>query len=377
MLDLLGPQGPEIEALRHRAGLFALQDIVPDLEKWERAGTLPRSLFQRFGAEGFVGLMVPREFSGAGLDVRHALALAEGLMERMAFAPMISLMMATNSIAPLLARHASADLRNEFLPDLLAGNIVGALAVTERESASDLKNTLQASARSDGDDWILSGEKLFITNGPIADVVLTLCRTGGDRCLASMSLIAVPRETPGFSVERLDKIGLHASPVGRLRFDGCRVAKRYTLGRTGSGFLMVGEAQMRECLVIAAGAAAFALACLSRAMRTVARSAEGDLPLHVALMVASRALCYEVAESYSRGEFISADTTLVKFAVCEAARRAVQSCQDCAPDPAERRWFERASCDARALTIFVGASEAMREAYGQRIGGQARQRREP
>lgn len=376
MLDPQSGRKRDIVELRARAGAFAMREIAPHLEAWSSAGGLPRSLFRSFAEEGFAGLMVPPELGGSGLDMRHTLALTEGLMDHLAFAPMVSLMLATNSIAPLLARYAEPELRRELLPDIIAGKTIGTLAITERESASDLKNSLRTSARSDGDDWIITGEKIYITNGPIADIVLVLCRTGQGQRIPGMSLIAVPSTTPGFSTEYLEKLGLHASPTGRLQFDRCRVSKRFTVGSPGSGFLTVNEALMGERLLVAAGASAFALACLSRAVDAAGFRDTGDLALQVARMTAGRALCYEVADADRRGEFISADTSLVKFTVCEAARRAIESCRPYFSDPAARRWFERISCDARVLTLFIGASEAMRETYSLRLLGQTRRQQQ-
>jgi alkylation response protein AidB-like acyl-CoA dehydrogenase len=363
------PSWPDdIDQFTRGVAEFCAHRIVPSLPAWQKTGTLPRQLFADFGAAGYLGLAVPSPMGGGGRDIRYSLALVEALMDSGLPGIAVSLMLPANTICPLLVRYAAPELRKQLLPEILAGTMIPSLAVTEPGSSSNLVHSMRTTAEEDGDHWIIEGEKVFITNGPVADVVFVLARTRPQPGPLSMSLIAVPTSTAGFSVaERYDKLGLHLSPTGRLRFDRCRVPKRLTVGLLHHGFAYFSDAISQERLLIAAGSTALALSCLDETARRAGLSAHAELASSIIHMQACRALCRGVARALKNGEPTMTNCSLVKFAVCEAAIAAIESCARQLPNVEDRAWIEDMLCDTRVLTIFAGSSEAMKDLYAARL----------
>ncbi|WP_316179303.1 acyl-CoA dehydrogenase [Bradyrhizobium sp. SZCCHNRI1009] len=361
-------QSGDIDDFKRQVSDFIARRIAPQLNEWHEAGTVSRSMFEDFGSAGYLGLVVPRAMGGAGLDLRYNLALLEALMDWRMGSIAVSLMMPANTISPLLVRYATTELREYLLPRIIAGKMIPSLAITEPGGSSTMVRTLRTVAEDDGDHWIVSGEKIFITNGPIADVVFVLARTKIDPGPMSMTMIAVPTNTPGFAVvEHQSKLGNHISPTGRLRFEQCRVPKHFTVGLVHHGYAYFNDAISEERLLIAVGSVALALSCLSETAKRTGESAQGELALRAAHMRACRELCGEVADALCRGEQAMMDCWLAKFAVCGAATAAIECCARHLTDVKDRAWIEGVLCDARVLTIFAGASDVMRDLYSARL----------
>jgi alkylation response protein AidB-like acyl-CoA dehydrogenase len=239
--------------------------VAPFLDTWEDEEDLPREVFREFAQEGFTGVVVPAGLGGLGRSLPDALVLAEELMRVGAASVAVSLLLPALAVCPLLAGAASPEVRDRWLPRLLAGDTVAALAVTEPTGGSDLFSGPFCTACRDGGDWVLDGEKFFITNGPIADLVVVLARTADPPGPLSLTLLAVPADTPGFEVVgRHAKLGLRASPTGWLRFRGCRLPASSVIGAVHRGFADFLPVAAHERLLIAAGAVAYAQDCLAR-----------------------------------------------------------------------------------------------------------------
>ena len=353
---------------RARVGRLVSEAILPYRDQWEREGTLPRELFRAAGAAGVLGVTVPREMGGAGHDYSYAVALAEELMRHRAASAAVSLMVQSNTLCPLLALFGSAELQREWLRPLARGEAVAALGATEPGGGSALPHTVSCTALREGDEWVVTGEKMFITNAPIADVVLVLARTSAGAGPLTMSLIAVPADTRGFEmVARHRKLGLEASPTGHVRLDRCRVPSRLTVGRAGHGYPQMARVLCHERLLIAIGSLALARSVLEETADGAGAGAE--LARMHAWLEGARAFACEAAREVCAGRTDAAAAAMAKFALCELAQRVVDGCVRLrGPGAAwEDAGVERVLREARVLSVFAGTSETMRELYGSRL----------
>ena len=356
-------------AFRARVGRLVREAILPHLDGWEREGSLPRSLFRAAGEARVLGVTVPCEVGGAGHDYSYAVALAEELMRHRATSPAVSLMVQSNTLCPLLTAYGSAELQREWLVPLAKGEAIAALGATEPTGGSALPHTVSCTAVREGDEWVVTGEKMYITNAPIADVVLVLARTSPGVGPFTMSLIAVPTDTPGFELVAWHrKLGLEASPTGHLRMDRCRVPARLLVGRPGHGYPQMAHVLCHERLLIAVGSLALARGVLDETARALGPSAPGLARLH-AWLTGARAFAYAAAREVCAGRTDAAAASMAKYALCELAQRAISECVRLrGPGAAwEDAGLERVLREVRVLSVFAGTSETMRELYGSRL----------
>lgn len=218
-----------------QADRFARKELHPLLKKMDDEEWWPEHLFPLLGANGFLGVTAPEALGGAGLD-----GFAQGLVCQ-AFArwnvnATLSIMAHDNLCVNNILRNASPELQGKYVPGLVKGTQVGALALTEPGAGSDALGGMRTSARRDGDVYVLNGTKLYITNGPIADVILVYAKTDPERGAHGISAFLVEKGFPGFSVaQKLTKMGMRGSPTGELVFDNCRVPAGNLVGAENKG----------------------------------------------------------------------------------------------------------------------------------------------
>ncbi|MCZ0737378.1 acyl-CoA dehydrogenase family protein [Phreatobacter sp. AB_2022a] len=228
---------PEHEEVRRSLQKFIATEVNPHVDEWEKAGIFPaHTLFKKLGDLGFLGLNKPVEYGGQGLDYSFSLLMAEELgMIRCGGVPM-AIGVQTDMATPALARFGSDAVRREFLAPSISGDYVACLGVSEPGAGSDVAS-IRTSARSDGDDYVISGGKMWITNGTQADWICLLANTGDGPVHRNKSLICVPMKTKGVEIARkLDKMGMHSSDTAQIFFDNVRVPKRNRIGEEGMGF---------------------------------------------------------------------------------------------------------------------------------------------
>ena len=225
------------EQLRDTVAKFVANDINPYVDEWEAADQFPsHEVFKKMGELGLLGLRYPEEYGGAGLDMTYSLVLAEELgMIDCGGVPM-AIGVQTDMCTPALARFGSDELRKQFLAPAIAGDMVGCLGVSEPGGGSDVA-AVKTTAKSDGDDYIINGTKMWITNGLKADWCCLLANTSEGKPHESKSLIMVPMDLPGIEKQKIHKIGMHSSDTAQLFFDDVRVPKRYRIGDEGAGFI--------------------------------------------------------------------------------------------------------------------------------------------
>lgn len=228
----------EHEEIRRTLQRFIAQEVNPYVDEWEQAELFPaHRLFKQMGDLGLLGLTKPVEFGGMGLDLSYGAVLAETLGEVDCAGIPLAIGVQTDMATPALAERGSDALRREFLMPAIAGDMVACLGVSETGSGSDVAS-LKTTARKDGGDYIISGGKMWITNGTQADFCVVLANTSDGAPHRNKSLIVVPMQTRGVEVAgKIRKIGMHASDTAQLFFDEVRVPQRYRIGEEGKGFI--------------------------------------------------------------------------------------------------------------------------------------------
>jgi citronellyl-CoA dehydrogenase len=239
------------EAVRTAAASFVAQQIRPFAPEWEAVGLFPRELYRRAGDAGLLGLRYPAALGGAGLDFLATCVLCEELAQGDTIGTAVGLLAQSEFALAVLVDEASPELLAEYVAPAIRGERIGAIGVTEPGCGSDVA-ALRTRARRVGSDYVISGQKTFITNGPRADFISLAVRTG-EAGARGISLIVFPTDTAGFSVSRrLDKLGSRASDTAELFFDACRVPARNLVGEEGRGLRYILSHFAGERLVIAA-----------------------------------------------------------------------------------------------------------------------------
>ncbi|MCA9565468.1 MAG: acyl-CoA dehydrogenase family protein, partial [Myxococcales bacterium] len=223
--------------LRQTVRRFVDQEINPHVPEWEDNPPFPaHELFKKMGDIGLLGVTKPEEYGGLGLDYSYGLVVSEELGRVACGAIPMAVGVQTDMATPALARFGSDELREEFLRPAISGDYVTAIGVSEVTGGSDVA-AVKTSARQDGDDYVINGSKMWITNGSQADWVCLLANTSDGKPHQNKTLIIVPMKTPGVTVgEPLRKLGMHASDTVPLFFENVRVPQRYRVGDEGAGF---------------------------------------------------------------------------------------------------------------------------------------------
>lgn len=239
---------PEHIALKDSVARLIEREIDPYLEEWEENEIFPaHEVFKKLGSAGFLGVNKPEEFGGMGLDYSYEIAFCEAIGHIRAGGVGMAIAVQTDMATPALAANGSDELRETFLKPTIAGDYVVCLGVSEAGAGSDVAS-LKTTARKDGDDYVINGSKMWITNGMQADWMCLLANTseeGGPH--KNKSLLCVPlRENgkllPGISVQKIKKIGMWSSDTAQVFFDNVRIPQRYRIGEEGMGFIY----QMRQ-----------------------------------------------------------------------------------------------------------------------------------
>jgi citronellyl-CoA dehydrogenase len=287
----------------------------------------------------------------------------------------LSIIAQVSFFSPLLASFGTAEQKRDYLVPAIRGEKIGALASTEPGGGSDIVRAIQCTAVDDGDFWVITGEKKFITNGPIADFVVTLVRTRPETGTTSLSLVIVPTDTEGFHVKgTLRKLGLHTSPTGWLSFDHCRVPKRLTLGKPNLGFFYL-QNFLEERLLAGATGVSVADLVLHQTMDYVRQRvafgralAEHQVVRHQIVDMAAevemaKRFVHSVCEEYRDGKAELREICMIKFLVADMSQRVIERCLQLHGGSGflEENWLTRAYRDARLLSVGGGASEVMKD----------------
>jgi citronellyl-CoA dehydrogenase len=330
---------PEHEAARRTLQAFIAAEINPHVDEWEAAGAFPaHDVFKKLGDLGFLGLNKPVEFGGQGLDYSYAVMMAEELGTIRCGGVPMAIGVQTDMSTPALARFGSDALRQEFLVPAIAGDAVTSIGVSEPGAGSDVAS-IKTAARSDGDDYVINGGKMWITNGAQADWICLLANTSDGPVHRNKSLICVPMKTKGVEVARkLDKLGMRSSDTAQIFFDNVRVPKRNRIGEEGQGFTYQMLQFQEERLWGAASGLKAAEVIIEETIEyTRNRKAFGksildnqsvhfklaELQTEVELL---RALVYRAAEALIAGEDVTRLATMAKLKGGRLGRLVTDGC---------------------------------------------------
>jgi acyl-CoA dehydrogenase len=368
------------ELYRQTCLRFAREKIAPFIADWEEAGTFPRELYREAAAAGVLGVSYPEELGGGGGDLLHSLIAIEALLSGGSSGLVASLGSLGIALPPILVL-GNDEQKRRFIPPVLAGEKIASLAITEPGTGSDVAG-IRTRAVRDGDAYVLSGSKLFITSGVRCDMVSVLARTGPDPH-GGLTFFVVERGMPGFSVSRaLKKTGWWASDTAELGFDGVRVPVENRIGEEGTGFLALMRNFQYERLALAFYGHATAQIVLEDAIAYAKeRQAFGrpivgfqvtrhKLARMATLAHAARAFDYSVALRVKAGEYLVGEVSMAKNFAAEVAQEVCYEGVQILGGMGFMREtrIERLSRDARLLPIGGGTSEIMNEIIAKQLG---------
>ncbi|GAB2458513.1 acyl-CoA dehydrogenase family protein [Xylanimonas ulmi] len=389
MYDLYAPRAlfdDEHTAFRASVRQFLDRDVVAHIEEWEEASEIPREIWARAGALGLLGMGTPEEWGGGGVeDYRFRSAAAEEFSRVGANSLSAGFGCQADIILPYLVDLATPEQAKRWVPRLAAGEAIGAIAMTEPGTGSDLRG-IRTTARPDGDGWVLDGSKTFITNGILADVVIVVARTSQDPAAGSeaLSLFLVETGTPGFTRgRRLRKMGLKAQDTAELRFADVRLGPEALLGRQGQGLRVLMAHLPLERISIAVGACAGARAALAWTIdyvreRTAFGKALAEFQ-NTQFVVAEMVTELEVAQAYvddavirlGKGELSAVDAAKGKWWATETHKRIVDRCVQLHGGYGYMLEYPiaRAYVDTRVSTIYGGTTEIMKTIIARDVLG--------
>ena len=361
---------------------FVDKEIVPHYDAWERAGLTDRDLFRRAGRHGFLGMAVPETYGGGGVDdFRFNLVIAEELAYRGIAGAGLGITLHNDICMPYFLRYCSDEQRERWLPGIVSGDLVTAIAMTEPGIGSDLAS-MSTTAVRDGERYIVNGSKTFITNGINADLVITAVKTDPGQKHKGLSLLVLERDMPGFERGRnLEKIGLHSQDTAELFFTDVSVPAENLLGAEGQGFVQLVSNLPQERLSIAMTGAAAARQALRWTLEyTNQRQAFGQ-PVsgfqNTRFELAEMATEVTVAETFidqcvlalNDDELSPEDAAMAKWWCTELQKRVVDRCLQLHGGygymleyPIAQMW-----ADARVQPIYGGANEIMKEIIGRSL----------
>jgi len=350
------------------------REITPYFDEWEATGIFPgHELFKKLGDAGLLGLEYDPEYGGQGADHSYTVILGEELGRLHAAGVSMAITVQTDMATPALHRFGSPELKRKYLAPAIAGDMVASIAVTEPDAGSDVA-ALRTRAVRDGDEWVVNGTKLYITNGTQADWLCLLARTSDEGGFRGMSQIIVPTDAPGFSVSRkLDKLGNRSSDTAELSFVDMRVPVANTIGEVGRGFQQQMAQFQNERMIATYTAVGSMEVALERTAEYLRERTTFGTPLldhqYVQFRMAElsaeldllRQYNYACADAYLRGEDTTRFATVAKLKAGRLSREVSDWCLQFHGGVGymEETWTARYYRDARLLSIGGGADEVM------------------
>jgi alkylation response protein AidB-like acyl-CoA dehydrogenase len=373
----------EHEQFRTSVRRWLDKEVVPHQDEWDEAGIVPRSMFTDAGHHGFLGMAIPEEFGGGGVDdFRYNLVINEEVQATGVGAAGLGLTLHNDICLPYFLRYCSDEQRERWLPGIAAGALITAIAMTEPGMGSDLASMATTAVR-DGDHYVVNGSKTFITNGINADLVITAVKTDPSERHRGMSLVVLERGMDGFERGRnLDKIGQHAQDTAELFFSDVHVPADNLLGDEGQGFLQLVANLPQERLSIAAAGVAAARAALGWTLEYVKERHAFGQPIgtfqNTRFVLAEVATEVEIGQSFvdrcvvalDAGELTAEEAAMAKWWCTELQKRVVDRCLQLFGGYGYMLEYPiaRAYADARITTIYGGTTEIMKEIIGRSMG---------
>src|SRR5688572_13721794 len=371
----------EHESFRDAVGTFLDKEAVPHHEQWEKDGIVPREIWARAGAQGLLGLQLEEEYGGGGTaDFRYNVVIGEEMTRRGIYGCAFPLF--NDMIVPYYLASANEEQKQRWFPDLCAGTKIAAIAMTEPGAGSDLQG-IRTTAVDQGDHYVLNGQKTFISNGILADLVIVVARTDPEAGHKGISLLVVERGMEGFERGRnLDKVGQHAQDTAELFFDHVRVPAANLLGEEGSGFVQLMTNLSQERLSMSVSAATACERVLGLTLDYAKERTAFGRPIgrfqHNRFVIAEMATEARIARvfvddciaKHVRGELDTATASMAKWWTTELQKKLVDQGVQMHGGYGYMMEYPiaRAYVNSRVQTIYGGTTEIQKEIIGRSLG---------
>ena len=372
--------GETADAIRETVRDFSANEIAPRADEIDKTNQFPRDLWPKIGGLGLLGITVEEEYGGAGLGyLEHCLAMEE--ISRASASVGLSYGAHSNLCVNQIRRNGNEAQKRKYLPKLISGEHVGALAMSEPGAGSDVVS-MKTRADKKGDRYVLNGNKMWITNGPIAETLVVYAKTDPNGGPRGITAFLIEKGMKGFSTaQKLDKLGMRGSDTGELVFEDCEVPEENVLGTVGRGVNVLMSGLDYECTVLAAGPLGIMQACLDVAVPYVHERKQFGQPIGTFQLVqgkvadmyvtmnACRAYVYSVAKACDRGETTREDAA---GAILYAAEKATQCALDAIQLLGGNGYINdyptgRLLRDAKLYEIGAGTSEIRRMLIGREL----------
>jgi len=372
----------EHEELRQSIRKFVETELAPHAEEWEAEAYFADWVFPRMGELGYLGLHYPAEYGGQGGDYFASVVLSEEMARSRCGGLGMAVGVQTDMATPPVLKFGTEEQKQNYLVPAIKGEKVACLGITEPNAGSDVQN-VQTWAKPDGDDWIINGSKIFITNGIRADFITLVVRTDRGRGFDGVTLFLVDCNTPGFIRSRkLEKVGMLASDTAELAFEDMRVPGNAVLGEVGQGFYNIMWELQGERMIGAAGAIAGAQLTFDATLEYAKQREAFGKPIghqqvikHMLVDMATkielaREYNYSIAKRFGEGEYPVKEISMAKLVSGQVAHEIADTAMQIwggagymADNPVQRAWR-----DTRLIRIGAGTDEIMKEVIGKSLG---------
>ncbi len=372
----------EHEELRQSIRKFVETELAPHAGEWEADAYFADWVFPRMGELGYLGLHYPVEYGGQGGDYFASVVLSEEMARSRCGGLGMAVAVQTDMATPPILKFGTEEQKQNYLVPAIKGEKVACLGITEPNAGSDVQN-VQTWAKPDGDDWIINGSKIFITNGIRADFITLVARTDRGRGFEGVTLFLVDCNTPGFIRSRkLEKVGMLSSDTAELAFEDMRVAKDAVLGEVGQGFYNIMWELQGERMIGAAGAIAGAQLTFDATLEYAKQRQAFGKPIghqqvikHMLVDMATkielvREYNYSIAKRFGEGEYPVKEISMAKLVSGQVAHEIADTAMQIwggagymADNPVQRAWR-----DTRLIRIGAGTDEIMKEVIGKSFG---------
>jgi acyl-CoA dehydrogenase len=379
-MERILPFSDEHKMLQEAFSKFVASEMVPYYDQWEENSIVSREVFVKMGDNGYLCPWAEEKYGGAGADFLCSVIIAEEIARqgcRGVFAWLHS-----DLVAPYIGTYGTDEQKAKWLPGAISGEKILAVAMTEPGAGSDLA-AMQSRAVKDGDDYIINGSKIFISNGVLADLVVLAVKTDPAAGAKGITLFVVEDGTPGFTKSKqIPKVGLHAQDTAELFFEDCRVPAENMLGGEGNGFVCLMEKLQQERLMVSLVAQASAERCLKLTLNYVKervlfgkslskfQNTQFTLAEIASEIQVGRSFLDQLVLQHMAGKNIVQEVSMAKYWICEMENRVASRCLQlfggygvCKEYEISRMWT-----DARVQTIYAGTSEVMKLVISRGLG---------
>ncbi|HIC96397.1 TPA: acyl-CoA dehydrogenase [Candidatus Bipolaricaulota bacterium] len=371
----------EHRILKRMVREFVEEELNPHVDEWEEARLVPREVFERLGELGLLGIRFPEEYGGSAADMRTTVAFVEELARCRSRGLVMGVLVHTDMSSPHLVRYGTEEQKRRWLPEIISGRKICAIAVTEPGAGSDVAG-IGTTARREGDSYVLNGSKVFITNAINADLFFVLVKTAPQLGHRGMSLILVEKGTPGFTIQRMTKkLGMHGSDTGELTFEDCRVPVENLIGEENRGFYQVMSGFQVERLVSSVAMVSHSQQAIEDVIRYAKerelfgrRLIDFQVTQHKLAKLqteleAARQLTYAAARTFDEGLDPTAIVSMCKAFCAEVACRVADECLQLHGGYGYMEDYDIARFyrDIRLWKIGAGTTEVMLEIIAKRM----------